>query len=332
MSLLTVSGSPHVYTQDSVSKIMYGVVLSLIPAALVSFYFFGLAAIMVTLTAIVSCLFFEFIIQKYLLRGPVTIFDGSAVITGILLAFIVPASLPLWMVVIGSLVSIGMAKMTFGGLGKNIFNPALVGRVFLMISFPVEMNTYPQPSPMSTRLTDIISGPTPLAVVKEGVTQGEKVSELLPQVPEYVNLLMGNMGGSVGEISALAILLGGIYMLLKKIITWEIPAAYLGSVIIFAGILWQINPEIYVDPLFHLVTGGLMLGALYMATDMVTSPMSRWGMVVYGIGCGFLTIIIRIFGAYPEGVAFAILIMNGFVPLINRGFKPKRFGEEVKHG
>jgi Na+-translocating ferredoxin:NAD+ oxidoreductase subunit D len=332
MNLLTVSGSPHVYTEESVSKIMYGVLLSLIPAALVSFYFFGLAAILVTLTAIVSCMFFEFIIQKYLIKGPVTVFDGSAIITGALLAFIVPASLPLWMVVIGSLVSIGMAKMTFGGLGKNIFNPALVGRVFLMISFPVEMNMYPRPTSFSTQLTDIITGPTPLAVVKEGVAQGEKVSDLLPEVPEYVNLLMGNMGGSVGEISALAILLGGIYMLIKKIITWEIPASYLGSVIVLAGILWMVDPEVYVDPLFHLVTGGLMLGAIYMATDMVTSPMSRWGMIVYGIGCGFLTIIIRIFGAYPEGVAFAILIMNAFVPLINRGFKPKRFGEEVKNG
>ena len=332
MSLLTVSGSPHVYTEESVSKIMYGVLLSLIPAALVSFYFFGLAAILVTLTAVVSCMFFEFIIQKYLIKGPITIFDGSAIITGVLLAFIVPASLPLWMVVIGSLVAIGMAKMTFGGLGKNIFNPALVGRVFLMISFPVEMNQYPTPTSFSTQLTDITSGPTPLAVVKEGVAQGEKVSTLLAQVPDYVNLLMGNLGGSVGEVSAIAILLGGIYMLIKRIITWEIPTAYLGSVVIFAGALWMVNPEVYVDPLFHLVTGGLMLGALYMATDMVTSPMSRWGMIVYGIGCGFLTIVIRIFGAYPEGVAFAILIMNAFVPLINKGFKPARFGEEVKNG
>ena len=332
MSLLTVSGSPHVYTEESVSKIMYGVLLSLIPAALVSFYFFGLAAILVTLTAVASCMFFEFIIQKYLIKGPVTIFDGSAIITGVLLAFIVPASLPLWMVVIGSLVAIGMAKMTFGGLGKNIFNPALVGRVFLMISFPVEMNQYPKPTSFSTQLTDIISGPTPLAVVKEGVAQGEKVSELLPQVPDYANLLVGNLGGSVGEVSAIAILLGGIYMLVKRYITWEIPVSYLGSVVVFAGALWLVNPEIYVDPLFHLVTGGLMLGALYMATDMVTSPMSRWGMIVYGIGCGFLTIVIRIFGAYPEGVAFAILIMNAFVPLINKGFKPVRFGEEVKNG
>jgi Na+-translocating ferredoxin:NAD+ oxidoreductase subunit D len=332
MNLLTVSGSPHVYTDHSVGKIMYGVVLSLIPAALVSFYFFGLAAVLVTFTAVISCMFFEFIIQKYLLKGPVTIFDGSAIITGILLAFIVPATLPLWMVVIGSLVSIGMAKMTFGGLGKNIFNPAIVGRVFLMISFPVDMNMYPKPTEMSTSLTDIITGPTPLAIVKEGVAQGKAVSELIPQVPEYMDLMMGNMGGSVGEVSAIAILLGGIYMLFRRIITWEIPTAYIGSVVLLAGALWLINPVSYVDPLFHLLTGGLMLGALYMATDMVTSPMSRWGMIAYGIGCGFLTIIIRTFGAYPEGVAFAILIMNAFVPLINRGFKPKRFGEEVRNG
>jgi Na+-translocating ferredoxin:NAD+ oxidoreductase subunit D len=332
MNLLTVSGSPHVYTEESVSKIMYGVVISLIPAALVSFYFFGLAAILVTLTAVLSCMFFEFIIQKYLLKGPITVFDGSAIITGVLLAFIVPASLPLWIVMIGSLVSIGMAKMTFGGLGKNIFNPALVGRVFLMISFPVDMNVYPKPTEMSTQLTDIITGPTPLAVVKEGVAQGGTVPELLTQVPEYTDLLMGNMGGSAGEISAIALLLGGIYMLVRKIITWEIPVSYLGSVALLSGILWFVNPDIYVDPMFHLLTGGLMLGALYMATDMVTSPMSRWGMIVFGLGCGFLTIMIRIFGAYPEGVAFAILIMNAFVPLINRSFKPKRFGEEVRNG
>jgi Na+-translocating ferredoxin:NAD+ oxidoreductase subunit D len=332
MNLLTISGSPHVQTDESVSKIMFGVVLSLIPAMLVSFYFFGLAAILVTLTAVVSCLFFEYVIQKYLIKGPVTIFDGSAIITGILLAFIVPASLPLWMVVIGSLVSIGMGKMTFGGLGKNIFNPALVGRVFLMISFPVDMNMYPKPTAMSTQLTDIITGPTPLAVVKEGIAQGEQVQDLLPQVPDYMNMMMGNLGGSIGEVSAIAIIIGGIYMLIKKYITWEIPTAYIGSVVILAGILWLTNPDIYVNPLFHLVSGGLMLGAIYMATDMVTSPMTRMGMIVYGIGCGFLTILIRIFGAYPEGVAFAILIMNAFVPLINRGFKPKRFGEEVKNG
>lgn len=332
MSLLTVSGSPHVHTGQSVSKIMYGVVFSLIPAMLVSFYFFGLAAILVTLTAVVSCMAFEYVIQKYLIKGPVTIGDGSAIITGILLAFNVPSSLPLGMVVIGSAVAIGMAKMTFGGLGKNPFNPALVGRVFLMISFPVEMTTWPKPTAFSTQLTDVVTGPTPLDVLKGGLARGESVGEIMPQIPDYVNLLMGNMGGSIGEISALMLIIGGIYMLVKKIITWHIPVAYLGSVIIFSGIFWLIDPTHYVDPLFHLITGGLMLGALYMATDMVTSPMSPTGMLIFGVGCGVLTMVIRLFGAYPEGVSFAILIMNAFVPLINRAFKPKRFGEEVKHG
>lgn len=332
MNVLTVSGSPHIQTDQSVSKIMYGVVFSLIPAMLVSFYFFGLAAILVTLTAVVACMAFEFIIQKYLLKGPMTVFDGSAIITGILLAFNVPAGLPLWMVVIGSAVAIGMGKMTFGGLGKNPFNPALVGRVFLMISFPVEMTTWPKPSALSTQLTDVVTGPTALAILKEGVDKGDSVAEILPQIPDYVNLLMGNMGGSIGEISALALLLGGLYMLIRRIITWHIPIAYLGSVVIFSGIFWLVDPTYYVDPLFHLITGGLMLGALYMATDMVTSPMSKSGQLVFGLGCGVLTMVIRLFGAYPEGVSFAILIMNAFVPLINKSMKPKRFGEEVKHG
>jgi len=332
MNLLTVSGSPHVHTGESVSKIMYGVIFSLVPAMLVSFYFFGLAAILVTLTAVVACLAFEYLIQRYLIRGPLTIGDGSAVVTGVLLAFNVPSSLPLWMVVIGSAVAIGMAKMTFGGLGKNPFNPALVGRVFLMISFPVEMTSWPKPTAFSTSLTDVVTGPTPLDILKGGLARGEQVPEIMARVPDYVQLLMGNMGGSIGEISAIALLLGGLYMLFRRIITWHIPVAYLGSVIVFSGIFWLIDPTHYVDPAFHLVTGGLMLGALYMATDMVTSPMSARGMIVFGVGCGVLTMVIRLFGAYPEGVSFAILIMNAFVPLINRGFKPKRFGEEVNNG
>ncbi len=332
MSLLTVSGSPHVHADQSVSKIMYGVVFSLIPAMLVSFYFFGLAAILVTLTAVVSCMAFEYLIQKYLIKGPLTIFDGSAIITGVLLAFNVPANLPLPLVVIGSAVAIGMGKMTFGGLGKNPFNPALVGRVFLMISFPVQMTTYPKPEPFSTAVTDAVTGPTPLTILKDGITRGEKVSDLLAQLPEYTNLMIGNMGGSAGEISGIFLILGGLYMLFRKIISWHIPVAYLGSAAIFSGIFWLINPEVYIDPLFHLFSGGLMLGAIYMATDYATSPMSPKGMLIFGLGCGVLTIIIRLFGVYPEGVAFSILIMNAFVPLINRGFKPKRFGEEVKNG
>jgi Na+-translocating ferredoxin:NAD+ oxidoreductase subunit D len=332
MNLLTVSGSPHVYTDQSVPKIMYGVIISLIPAMLVSFYFFGLQAIILTLTAVVSCMAVEFVIQKYLIKGPVTIFDGSAIITGVLLAFNVPGNLPLGMMVIGSIVAIGIGKMTFGGLGKNPFNPALVGRVFLLISFPVQMTSWPVPTAFSTRLTDVVTGPTPLAVLKEGLARGESVGDMTAQLPEYVQLLVGNMGGSIGEVSALALIIGGIYMLLKKIITWHIPVAYIGSVIVFSGIFWLIDPTHYVDPLFHLITGGLMLGALYMATDMVTSPMSPAGMLIFGVGCGVLTMVIRLFGAYPEGVSFAILIMNAFVPLINRAFKPKRFGEEVTHG
>ncbi len=332
MSLLTVSGSPHFHAGQSVSKIMYGVVFSLIPAMLVSFYFFGLAAILVTLTAVVSCMLFEFLIQKYLIRGPVTVFDGSAIITGILLAFNVPANLPLGLMVIGSAVAIGMGKMTFGGLGKNPFNPALVGRIFLLISFPVQMTTWPKPNPLNTKLTDVITGPTPLAVIKEGVDQGERVSELLPQVPDYTELLVGSMGGSLGEVSAIALILGGVYMLARRIISWHIPVSFLASAAVFAAIFWQINPEIYADPLFHMLAGGMMLGAIYMATDYSTSPMAPGGMIIFGVGCGLLTMIIRLFGAYPEGVAFSILIMNSFVPLINRAFKPKRFGEEIKNG
>ncbi len=332
MNVLTVSGSPHFHTGQSVSKIMYGVVFSLLPAMLVSFYFFGLAAILLTLTAVVSCMAFEFIIQKYLIKGPLTIFDGSAIITGVLLAFNVPANLPLGLVVIGSAVAIGMGKMTFGGLGKNPFNPALVGRVFLMISFPVQMTTYPEPSVFSTKLTDVVTGPTPLTFLKDGISRGQEVSELMPNLPDYANLMMGNMGGSVGEISAIALILGGVFMLFRNIISWHIPVSYLGSAAVFSAIFWFIAPETYPDPLFHLLTGGLMLGAIYMATDYSTSPMAPKGMLLFGVGCGVLTIIIRLFGAYPEGVAFSILIMNAFVPLINRGFKPKRFGEEVKNG
>ncbi len=330
--MLTVSGSPHFHSTQSVSKIMYGVVFSLLPAMVVSFIFFGLAAVLLTLTAVVSCMAFEFLIQKYLIRGPMTIFDGSAIITGILLAFNVPSNLPLGLMVIGAAVAIGMGKMTFGGLGKNPFNPALVGRVFLMISFPVQMTTYPEPSVLSTQLTDVVTGPTPLTLLKGGIARGQEVSEVMSQMPGYTDLMFGNMGGSMGEVSAIFLLLGGIYMLVRKIITWHIPLAYLGSAALFSAVFWLISPDVYPDPVFHLLTGGLMLGALYMATDYATSPMAPKGMIVFGVGCGLLTIIIRLFGAYPEGVAFSILIMNAFVPLINRGLKPKRFGEEQKNG
>jgi len=331
MNLLTVSGSPHVKGDLSLKQIMWGVVIALIPSMLVSFWYFGLAAIILTLASVASCLVFEYAIQKYLLKIEPSITDGSAVITGLLLAFNVPSGLPIWQIIIGALIAIGVAKLTYGGLGKNPFNPALVGRVFLLISFPVDMTTWPKPTPPGV-LVDAITGPTALGVLKEGLAKGETVSQLTSQLPSYMDMFVGQIGGSLGEVSALAIIIGGIYMLMKRIITWHIPVAYIGSTLIFTGILWLINPELYVNPVFHLLAGGLMLGAIFMATDMVTSPMTPIGMLIFGLGCGILTVLIRIWGAYPEGVSFAILIMNALTPLINKGFKPKKFGEVLNNG
>ncbi len=332
MSLLTISGSPHVHSGDSVDKVMRGVIYAMLPALLVSFWFFGLGAIIVTLTAVVACLVFEYVIQKYVMKEEPQITDGSAIVTGILLAFNLPSNLPVWMIIIGAFVAIVMGKMSFGGLGKNPFNPALVGRVFLLISFPVDMTSWPKPGKFSTVIADAVTGPTPLAVVKEGVKNGENVSDIMATLPGYVEMLLGNQGGCIGEVSAIALVLGGLYMLVRKIITWHIPVAYMGSVVVFAGILNLVDPTMYVNPLFHLVTGGMMLGVFFMATDMVTSPMSKSGQIVFGVGVGIITIVIRVFGAYPEGVSFAILIMNAFVPIINTYMKPKRFGEVVKNG
>jgi len=305
---------------------MYGVVVALMPAVLVSVYFFGLNAVRVLLLSVIFSLFFEWIIQKYLIKGPVTITDGSALVTGILLAFNVPSNLPSWMVIVGALVAIGIAKMSFGGLGKNIFNPALVARVFLLVSFPVQMTSWPKAAVLPMGLADVITGPTPLGFIKEGLGAGKSMAELTQHLPSYMQALVGQMGGSMGEVSALALILGGLYMLRKKIITWEIPVSVLLTVFVFSGILWWINPGKFTDPVFNLLTGGLMLGAIFMATDMVTSPMTRGGKLIFGFGIGLITMLIRVWGAYPEGVSFAILLMNSVVSLIDRGFKPRRFG------
>jgi len=330
MNKFTISGSPHVHGDESTKKVMYGVVIAMIPAVLVGVYYFGLDAVRVLLLAVAASLFFEWLIQKYLIKGPLTINDGSALVTGILVALNVPSNLPGWMVIIGALVAIGMAKMSFGGLGKNVFNPALVARVFLLVSFPVQMTSWPKPTPITDGLVDVITGPTPLGVVKEGLGNGQTMSQLSTELPSYTQDMVGNIGGSLGEVSALALILGGVYMLWRKIITWHIPVSVLATVAIFSGIFWGFDPEHYADPMFHMLTGGLMLGAIYMATDMVTSPMTKSGQLVFGFGVGLLTILIRMWGAYPEGVSFAILIMNAVVPLINKGFKPRRFG--VKPG
>jgi electron transport complex protein RnfD len=286
-----------------------------------------MGAIIITLTSVLSCLFFEYIIQKYLLKQQPTIFDGSAIITGVLLAFNVPSNLPVWIIIIGALVAIGIGKMSFGGLGCNIFNPALVGRVFLLISFPVQMTTWPLAKGFSTSYVDAETGATPLALLKEGVKSGQSLSDILSTDAfiGYQNMFFGNMGGSLGEVAAVALLIGFAYMLIRKIITWHIPVAIFATVIIFSGILHLCNPEQYADPLFHLLSGGMMLGAIFMATDYVTSPMTHRGMIIFGVGIGLLTVIIRVFGAYPEGMSFAILIMNALTPLINRYCKPHRF-------
>jgi len=323
---LTVSPSPHVHSEDSVQKLMYGVIIAMLPAMAISFFVFGIGALFVTLLSVVSCVVIEFALTKYLLKKEPTIIDGSAVITGILLAFNVPSSLPWWAIILGSLVAIGVGKSAFGGLGNNPFNPALVGRVFLLISFPVQMTNWPIPFESRFQFLDAATGATPLAIIKEGIDAGIPVSQLMSEIPSYLNLMLGWLGGSVGEISAIGLIVGFVYMLWKKIITWHTPVSMLATIIVFTGILWLINPEKFIDPVFHLLTGGVLLGAFFMATDYVTSPMNAKGMLIYGAGIGFITVVIRTFGSYPEGVSFAILIMNGFVPLMNKYIKPKRFG------
>ncbi|GAB1417246.1 RnfABCDGE type electron transport complex subunit D [Bacteroidales bacterium] len=332
MNQLVISGSPHIHDHDNVKKIMYAVVVAMIPAMLASVYFFGFDALRVMVIAVLSALLMEWGVQKYLLKGPLCINDGSAVVSGILLAFNLPAGIPSWMVVAGAFVMIGVAKMTFGGLGKNPFNPALVGRVFMLISFPVDMTTWPVPKPLfAPRIADAVTGPTALGWLKEGVDAGKTAQEMVlsAQMPGEIERFFGAMGGSLGEVSAIAILLGGAYMIFKRVIDWQLPVSVLLSAFLFSGLFFLINPAIYAPPMFHLLTGGLMLGAVFMATDMVTSPMTIKGKIVFGIGIGLLTITIRLWGAYPEGISFAILIMNAFTPLINKAFKPKRFGSDA---
>ena len=331
-NILNVSPSPHQQSPETTRKLMYGVVIALLPALAASIYYFGVGAIIVTLTSVFSCVAVEYIVSKYILKVKPSVSDGSAIVTGLLLAFNVPSNLPVHIIIIGAIIAIGVAKMTFGGLGNNPFNPALVGRVFLLISFPVQMTSWPVPSGFKTGYTDAVTGATPLGLLSEGVKNGESVSAIMDKVPSHMQMFYGHMGGSMGEVAALALIIGGIYLLWKKIITWHIPVSILLTVVIFTGILWMADPMKYADPVFHLLTGGLMLGAIYMATDYVTSPMTHKGMIIYGIGIGIITVLIRTFGAYPEGVSFAILIMNAFVPLLNLYIKPRRFGKEVNNG
>lgn len=320
MSSKVISPSPHVHGEQTTPRLMRDVVIALIPAFAFSVFIYGLNAVWVTAIAVAACVTFEWLISRYMLKQKSTLHDWSAIVTGVLLAFNLPSTISPWLIILGALVAIGVGKMSFGGLGRNLFNPALVGRVFLLISFPVQMTLFPD-----TPGVDSISGATPLAYVKEALASGTPVAELMPQI-DVTGMMLGFKDGSLGEIGALALLIGGIYLVIRKVITWHIPVCVLGSMFAFAGILWLVDPSQYMDPLFHLFAGGAMLGAIYMATDYVSSPMTKKGMAIYGIGIGVITMLIRTWGAYPEGISFAILIMNAAVPLINMYVKPSRFG------
>ena len=331
MGKLIVSLSPHAHGNDSVERNMYGVIIALMPALLVSFYFFGLGSVVVTATSVAACVLLEWAISKYILKQQRnTVFDGSAILTGLLLAFNLPSNLPVWIILIGAVFAIGFAKMPFGGLGNNLFNPALVGRAALLVAFPAQMTTWPKVGQLSSYL-DAETGATPLAIMKNAIKSGD--ASVLNELPSSLDLFLGNHpdgAGAMGEICALALIIGLAYMLWKKIITWHIPVSIIGTVFVLAGLMHMASP-VYADPVSVILSGGLMLGAIFMATDYVTSPMTAKGQVIYGVAIGVLTVIIRNWGAYPEGMSFAILIMNAFTPLINNYVKPKRFGEVAKN-
>ena len=315
---LIVAPAPHVQSAQSTASIMRDVIVALMPALVVSTVVFGMDVLRVVALSVAACEAFEYLIQRFLVRGPLTVSNGSAAVTGVLLAFNLPASIPWWIVVIGAFVAIAIGKMTFGGLGKNPFNPALVGRVFLLIAYPVQMTSFPMPV---NGAFDALSGATPLAAVKHGAAA---------DVVGVQELLLGNMPGSLGEVAALALLAGFAYLLWRRVIRWHVPVTVLATMAVFAFVyalgkgmtgaaLWQL-------PLFHVLAGGAILGAVFMATDYSTSPMTVRGGVIFAAGIGVITMLIRLWGAYPEGMSFAILIMNACVPLINKYVKPKRFG------
>lgn len=317
MGQLVVSPSPHTRSSVSTPNLMFGVIAALLPALAVSVYYFGIGTLIVTLTSVASCVLFEYLIQKFLLKQQPTISDGSAILTGLLLAFNLPSNLPIGIIIVGAAFAIGVGKMAFGGLGQNLFNPALAGRVFLLISFPVQMTTWPVPKGFSTNYIDAETGATALNMLKNH----------FGTLPETTDMLLGQMGGSLGEVSAIALLIGFAFLLFRRIITWHIPVTIFATVFVFQGILYLADPTQFASPVAHLLAGGLMLGAIFMATDYVTSPMSICGKVIYAIGIGIITVVIRNFGSFPEGMSFAILIMNAVTPLINTYIKPKRFGE-----
>ena len=315
---LVISPAPHVHGSNDTRRIMGDVLIALLPALVMSVVAYGWQAFIVTAFSVACCVLVEWAIQKFLLKGPSTIGNLSAVVTGVLLAFNLPANIPLGLVAIGAVVAIGVAKMTYGGLGKNLFNPALVGRVFLLIAFPVAMTSFPE-------AVGAVSGATPLAMAKEALKSGAPVGEIMQNV-NLGAMSLGAKSGSLGELSVVALLAGFVWLLVRRVITWHIPVVVLATMALFSGVMWGISPNEYMSPLFHLLSGGAVLGAVFMATDYVTSPMTTKGMVIYAVGIGLITMFIRLWGPYPEGMSFAILIMNSVVPLIDKYVRPKRFG------
>ena len=328
--MLKISTNPHMQTKRTTSSIMLDVIIALMPAALAAILFFGFDALRVILTSVAGCVLFEYLACRYWLKIKNTTTDFSAIITGLLLAFNLPSTMPCWMILIGAFFAIIVAKTCFGGLGKNIFNPALVGRVFLFISFPMHMTTWPIPYFFKFISPDGQTGATTLRMLKSIDTGASGASETysLSELPDYVDMFFGNIGGCIGEISAFALLIGFGYMLWRKVISWHIPVYYLATVLILTTILYYTTQDAKFLPLAHLLSGGLMLGAIFMATDYATSPMTIKGQIIFAVGCGVLTVIIRSFSAYPEGVSFAILIMNALVPLIDKFAVQRYYGEK----
>ncbi len=324
MNKLLVSPSPHIHSDVSTRSIMRDVVIALMPAVIVSILVYGWRELMVLGVSVASCVVFEYLITRYLFKKESGIGDFSAVVTGILLGMNLPFTSPWWIVCIGALFAIGVAKMSFGGLGQNVFNPAIAGRVFLLISFPVAMTRWE--APKGVFALDAYSGPTPLGAIKEGLMNGSTVQDVLGEGYSYTQMLFASIGGSAGEVSAVALLLGFVYLLVRRVIRPHITLSIWLSVLLFSGIMWLCDPSRFTDPVFNLLSGGMILGSCFMATDYVTSPMSVKGGIIYGIGIGLLTMLIRYFGSYPEGMSFAILLMNITVPLLNRAFHQKKYG------
>ena len=319
--LMTVSSSPHIRTNETTTSIMRDVIIALIPALFCSIVFFGLRSIYIVAISVSACVGFEYLWQK-ITKKPVTISDGTAAVTGVLLAMNVPVTAPWWMMVIGSFVAIIIAKQLYGGVGHNFVNPALAGRAFLLASWPVLMTRWVMPFSTGFPISpDLVSAATPLAILK-----GTQVGEL----PSFVDMFIGNMSGCLGETSALALIVGGAYLVIRKVISPRIPLCFIGTVAVLSFIFSNGDLSASESVLYSILSGGLMLGAIFMATDYVTSPITAKGQAIMGIGCGVITFVIRKFGGYPEGVSYAILLMNIATPLIDKYCRPKKFGAVKK--